>query len=154
MRGVTINIKLYFIKSMRIITLIIIHCSAVRPWQESGFREIDLWHRQKGWKYGCGYHYIIRRDGSVEEGRPIEQIGAHCLYRNDHSIGIVYEGGLDAKGEPADTRTEAQKVAMRELLERLHSEFPKAVIAGHNVFNPMKACPCFNAMREYADLQP
>ena len=37
--------------------------------------------------------------------------------------------------------------------ERLHREFPKAVIAGHNVFNPMKACPCFNAMREYADLQ-
>ena len=139
---------------MRIINLIIIHCSAVRPWQESGFREIDRWHRQRGWKYGCGYHYIVRRDGSVEEGRPLELIGAHCQYRNDHSIGICYEGGLDAEGKPADTRTEAQKVAMRELLVRLHSEFPKAVIAGHNVFDPMKACPCFNAMREYSDLQP
>ena len=124
---------------MRIITLIIIHCSAVGPGQVSGFREIDRWHHQRGFKYGCGYHKIIRRDGTIEEGRPLEMIGAH---------------GLDTAGNPADTRTEAQKVAMRQLLEDLHEQFPKAVIAGHNVFNPMKACPCFNAMREYADLQP
>ena len=120
----------------------------------SGFREIDRWHRQRGFKYGCGYHYIIRRDGTVENGRPLEMIGAHCLNRNQHSIGICYEGGLDANKKPADTRTEAQKMAMRQLLEQLHEQFPKAVIASHNVFTPMKACPCFNAMREYADLQP
>lgn len=139
---------------MRIITLIIIHCSAVCPGQVSGFHEIDQWHRQRGFKYGCGYHKIIRRDGTIEEGRPLEMIGAHCLHRNDHSIGICYEGGLDANGKPADTRTPQQKKALRELLQQLHEQFPKAVIAGHNVFNPMKACPCFNAMREYADLQP
>lgn len=139
---------------MRIITLIIIHCSAVRPWEQSGFREIDLWHRQRGWKYGCGYHFIVRRDGSIEDGRPLEMIGAHCLNHNNHSIGICYEGGLDVAGRPADTRTEAQKVTMRQLLERLHRQFPNAVIVGHNVFEPMKACPCFNAMREYSDLQP
>ena len=139
---------------MRIITLIIIHCSAVRPWEQSGFREIDLWHRQRGWKYGCGYHFIVRRDGSIEDGRPLEMIGAHCLNHNNHSIGICYEGGLDVAGRPADTRTEAQKVTMRQLLERLHRQFQNAVIVGHNVFEPMKACPCFNAMREYSDLQP
>ena len=139
---------------MRIITLIIIHCSAVRPWEQSGFRDIDIWHRQRGFKYGCGYHYIIRRDGSIENGRPLEMIGAHCLNHNKHSIGICYEGGLDAAGEPADTRTEAQKVSMRQLLERLHGQFPNAVIVGHKVFDPMKACPCFNAAVEYSDLQP
>ena len=138
---------------MRIITLIIIHCSAVPPYQESGVREIDLWHRQRGWKYGCGYHYVVRRDGSIETGRPLEMVGAHCLHHNSHSIGICYEGGLDMAGRPDDTRTEAQKKAMRELLECLHRRFPKAVIAGHNMFNPMKACPCFDAI-EYADLQP
>lgn len=138
---------------MRIITLIIIHCSAVRPEQESGRREIDLWHRQKGWKNGCGYHYIVRRDGTVEEGRPLEMVGAHCMNHNKHSIGICYEGGLDANGASADTRTEAQKTALRALLERLHGQFPKAIIVGHNVFDPMRRCPCFNALREYADLQ-
>ena len=138
---------------MRTITLIIIHCSAVKPWQESGVREIDRWHRAKGWK-SCGYHYVVRRDGTVEVGRTVEEVGAHCLNRNRHSIGICYEGGLDAEGRPADTRTETQKKALRELLQQLHAQFPRAIIAGHNVFNPMKACPCFNAMDEYRDMQP
>ena len=137
---------------MRVITLIIIHCSAVRPGQQSGFREIDLWHRQRGWKNGCGYHFIVRRDGSVETGRPIEMVGAHCVNHNKHSIGVCYEGGLDAKGEPADTRTPEQKTALRELLKRLHLQYPKALILGHNVFNPTKDCPCFDAQAEYGEL--
>ncbi len=139
---------------MRIISFIIIHCSAVLPWQKSGVAEIDLWHRARGWKNGCGYHFVVPRDGTIETGRPLEMIGAHCKDRNRHSIGICYEGGLDAEGRPADTRTVAQKHAMRELLERLHAQFPKAFIMGHNVFNPMKACPCFDAAAEYHDLQP
>ena len=139
---------------MRIITLIIIHCSAVGPGQQSSAADIDRWHRQRGWKNGCGYHYVIRRDGSIETGRPLAMVGAHCLNHNKHSIGICYEGGLDIHGQPADTRTEAQKAAMRQLLEQLHARFPKAIITGHNVFNPMKACPCFDASAEYKDLQP
>ena len=139
---------------MRIITLIIIHCSAVRPFQQSGVVEIDRWHRQRGWKNGCGYHFVIRRDGSIETGRPLDMVGAHTLHHNKHSIGICYEGGLDTEGRPADTRTPEQRTAMRQLLEHLKADYPKAVIAGHNVFDPMKACPCFNAIHEYADLQP
>lgn len=139
---------------MRIITLIIIHCSAVRPNKEYGVRDIDKDHRKRGWKYGCGYHYVVRRDGTIETGRPLEMVGAHCLHHNRHSIGICYEGGLDAKGKHADTRTDAQKKAMRELLERLHQQFPKAMIVGHNAIDSTRGCPCFNAQQEYADLQP
>lgn len=139
---------------MRNISFIIIHCSAVRPGQRSNVEDIDRWHRAHGWKNGCSYHFVVLRDGTIETGRPLEMIGAHCKDRNRHSIGICYEGGLDAEGRPADTRTEAQKRAMRELLERLHVQFPKAFIMGHNVFNPMKACPCFDAAAEYHDLQP
>ena len=139
---------------MRKITLIILHCSAVKPQQVSGFREIDRWHRQRGFKNGCGYHYIVRRDGSIENGRPLEMVGAHCQNHNQHSIGICYEGGLDANGKPADTRTDAQKTAIRQLIERLHKQFPKALVTGHNVFNPMKACPCFDAVKEYNENTP
>ena len=96
---------------------------------------------------------MIRRDGTVETGRPLEIIGAHCQNRNRHSIGICYEGGLDAEGCAADTRTASQKRAMRTLLEALHAQFPKALVMGHNVFNPMKACPCFDAANEYRDVQ-
>lgn len=137
---------------MRTITLIIIHCSAVRPWQRSSAADIDRWHRERGFQNGIGYHYVVRRDGTVEKGRPLEMVGAHCENHNRHSIGVCYEGGLDAAGKPADTRTEAQKVALRKLLLQLHARFPKAIIAGHNVFNPMKACPCFDAVKEYKDL--
>lgn len=139
---------------MRFINHIIIHCSAVRPWQKSSVEDIDRWHRARGWKNGCGYHYVIRRDGTIELGRPLEMVGAHCQYYNRHSIGICYEGGLDEQGRPADTRTVAQKAAMRSLLEQLHADYPKAVIVGHNVFNTTKACPCFNALAEFTDLQP
>lgn len=138
---------------MRSITLIIIHCSAVRPWQQSSAKIIDEWHKEKGWK-GIGYHYVVRRDGSIELGRPLEQPGSHCVGHNRYSIGICYEGGLDAAGKEVDTRTPEQRVTLRELVTKLHQRFPKAVIVGHHDLNHSKCCPCFDAVNEYRDLQP
>ena len=135
--------------------MLIIHCSAVRPDQTSSVAQIDSWHRQRGFHLGVGYHYVIRRDGTIEPGRPEWMVGAHCVNHNAHSIGICYEGGLDIRGQPADTRTEAQKAAMRTLLEDLHARYPHAVILGHRDLNPEKDCPGFeNVAKEYADLQP
>ena len=94
---------------MRIISLVIIHCSAVRPDQTSSAAQIDTWHRKRGFHLGIGYHYVVRRDGQIEPGRPEYMVGAHCKNHNAHSIGVCYEGGLDIRGQPADTRTEAQK---------------------------------------------
>ena len=140
---------------MRTITLLILHCSAVRPDQQSSVAQINTWHHQRGFHLGIGYHYVVRRDGSVETGRPEYLVGAHCLNHNAHSIGICYEGGLDIRGQPADTRTAAQKASLRTLLEDLHRRYPKALIVGHHDLNPQKACPCIeNVAREYADLQP
>jgi N-acetyl-anhydromuramyl-L-alanine amidase AmpD len=77
-------------------------------------------------------------------------VGAHCKNHNAHSIGVCYEGGLDIRGQPADTRTEAQKAALRLLLEDLHRRYPQARIVGHHDLNPYKACPCIeNVAREY-----
>ena len=140
---------------MRVITLLIIHCSAVKPDQTSSVAQIDTWHRQRGWKFGIGYHYVVRRNGEIEHGRPEWMIGAHCLNHNAHSIGICYEGGLDARGQPDDTRTAEQKASLRRLLEDLHRRYPRALIVGHHDLDPKKACPCIpNVAREYVDLQP
>ena len=80
-------------------------------------------------------------------------VGAHCVNHNAHSIGICYEGGLDIRGQPADTRTEAQKAAMRRLLEELHERYPRAMILGHRDLNPAKDCPGYKGVaKEYADL--
>ena len=139
---------------MRRITLIIIHCSAVRPDQMSSAAQIDTWHRQRGFHLGIGYHYVIRRDGEIEAGRPEYMVGAHCKNHNAHSIGVCYEGGLDARGQPTDTRTEAQKKTLLSLLKTLKLDYPRALIVGHHDLNPQKACPCFDVQAEYADLQP
>lgn len=80
-------------------------------------------------------------------------IGAHCLNHNRHSIGICYEGGLDANGNPTGTRTEAQKESMLNLLTELKKQHPNALIVGQKTFSN-KACPCFDAAKEYQDLQP
>ena len=136
--------------------MIVIHCSAVGPDQTSSAAQIDSWHRKDNhWKLGIGYHYVIRRDGTIESGRPEWMVGAHCVNHNAHSIGVCYEGGLDIRGQPDDTRTENQKAAMRWLLRQLHRSYPKAVIVGHHDLNPQKDCPCIkNVAHEYADLQP
>ena len=139
---------------MRVITLIVIHCSAVRPNQTSSAKDIEKWHKDRGFKC-IGYHYVVRRNGEIEPGRPEWRIGAHCVNHNAHSIGICYEGGLDIRGQPADTRTAEQKAALRRLLEDLHQRYPRALIVGHHDLNPAKKCPCIpNVAHEYADLQP
>lgn len=133
---------------MRRISLIIIHCSGVRPRQQSSAKQIDRWHRQLGWN-GIGYHYVIRRNGMVERGRPETVVGAHCRGHNLHSIGVCYEGGLDAGGKPCDTRTEAQKQSLLQLLKELRGRYPQAIILGHKQLCRIKECPCFDAAREY-----
>lgn len=128
---------------MRTITLIIIHCSATPEGRSLSFEECRRDHIMHRHFRDIGYHFYITRDGTVHDGRPIEKVWAHCEGHNSHSIGICYEGGLDANGKPADTRTEAQRKALKSLVERMHRLFPKALIVGHHDLNPRKACPCF-----------
>ena len=140
---------------MRQITLIILHCSAVRPDQTSSAAQIDTWHRRRRFKLGIGYHYVVRRDGQIEPGRPEYMVGAHCLNHNAHSIGVCYEGGLDIRGQPADTRTAEQKASLRRLIADLHRRYPRALIVGHRDLNPQKDCTSIeHVAKEYADLQP
>ena len=89
---------------MRKIHLIVIHCSATRADKELTAFDLDTMHRRRGFN-GTGYHYYIRKDGTTLITRPVERIGAHAKGFNAESIGICYEGGLDCRGRPADTRT-------------------------------------------------
>lgn len=139
---------------MRKITLIVVHCSANRKGSALRLADVDRYHRSLGWS-GCGYHYVIPTDGIIESGRPEEVVGAHSRNHNRHSIGVCYIGGLSADGSmPEDTRTEAQKRALRGLLATLHATYPEALIVGHRDLNPHKVCPCFDAAGEYRQMQP
>lgn len=131
---------------MRKITEIILHCSATIEGKDYTVADIDRWHKARGWK-GIGYHFVIYRDGSVHRGRPLEQIGAHCLNHNAHSIGICYIGGLDANKKAKDTRTPEQRTALRALVAELQLRFPGTTVHGHSEF-ANKACPCFDVRED------
>ena len=81
---------------MRQIKYIIIHCSATAEGKDFGAKDIDRWHRARGWN-GIGYHYVIRLDGTIEKGRDVSKVGAHCAGVNSISVGVCYIGGLAAE---------------------------------------------------------
>lgn len=132
---------------MRKITKIILHCSATPEGRDYTVEQIRQWHtlpkpKGNGWK-DIGYHYVVYRDGSVHKGRPVEQIGAHTSGHNANSIGVCYIGGCAADGKtPKDTRTTAQKEALRQLVADLQAQYPEATVHGHYEF-ANKACPSF-----------
>lgn len=136
---------------MRKINEIIVHCAATPEGKNFKAADIDRWHRER--KMKCiGYHYVVDLDGTVEPGRPENEIGAHCLEHNQNSIGVCYVGGLAADGKtPKDTRTAAQKEALLALLKKLRAKYPKASIHGHRDF-AAKACPSFDATTEYKNI--
>lgn len=135
---------------MRDIKEIIIHCAATPEGKNFTVKDIDVWHKARGFK-GIGYHYVIYLDGSIHAGRPESEIGAHCKGYNKTSIGICYIGGIDKMGKPKDTRTKEQKEAFIKLIKDLKSRYPKAKVYNHNKF-ANKACPSFDAEKEYANI--
>lgn len=126
---------------MRKIEKIILHCTATPEGREVTVADVTAWHKERGFRT-IGYHYLVYLDGTVVRGRREEEIGAHCLGQNAGSIGVCYVGGLDSRGNPKDTRTAAQRVALRNLVEGLQRRYPHATLHGHNEF-AAKACPCF-----------
>lgn len=131
---------------MRNINEIIVHCSATPEGRNVTVKDIDTWHRQRGFRC-IGYHYVIYLDGSVHIGRPESQVGAHCLGHNSHSIGVCYIGGVAKDGKtPKDTRTDAQKESLIKLIKELKAKYPKATVHGHREY-ANKACPSFDVQK-------
>lgn len=137
---------------MRKINKIIIHCSATPEGRDVKIETIRSWHiKNNHWK-DIGYHYVIELDGSIHKGRDESVVGAHCSGQNANSIGVCYVGGVGKDGKtPKDTRTDAQKQSLIELLKSLKAKYPAAAVYGHRDF-AAKACPSFDAKKEYAKL--
>lgn len=148
----------------RKIDLIVIHCTASRCTSDLTPTALEREHCTQKMSQ-CGYHFYIRKNGIIHPMRPLSIIGAHVKGHNSNSIGIAYEGGLNARGIPTDTRTPEQRSALRALLHDLRSNFPNARILGHRDLSPdlnnngiiesceyIKQCPCFDAIPEYADI--
>lgn len=83
----------------REITEVIVHWTETSTNKNIGSEEINGWHLAAGLD-GLGYHYVIRRDGSLQRGRPSNIVGQHTPSRDEKSIGIVFVGGVNV---PSDT---------------------------------------------------
>lgn len=139
------------------INYITVHCSATRPNQDLTADDIRRWHVEgNGWS-DIGYHFVIRRAGLVENGRPISRQGAHVSGHNAGNIGICLVGGLNMESQPENNFTPEQFAALRSLISDLLLDFPDADVKGHRDWSPdldgdgvveehewLKACPCFD----------
>jgi len=139
---------------MRKINKIIVHCTATQESKDVSLDEVRRWHLKRGWR-DIGYHFLIQRDGTVEEGRPIEQSGAHTKGHNWDSIGVAYVGGVEDEKKKdkwiaKDTRTPEQKDSLVDLLCQLKDAYG-GTIYGHNNYSS-KSCPCFDAKLEYQNI--
>lgn len=137
---------------MRNIKYIAVHCTATS--QKTSISAIQsYWRKQLGWKMP-GYHFIILPDGTAAQLLPIEEVSNGVKGFNSVLINIAYLGGVDAKNKPLDNRTPQQKATLLELLKKYKKQFPKAIIQGHRDFpNVKKACPSFDAKKEYQSLK-
>ena len=135
---------------------IIVHCSATKEGVWVDAKDIDGWHKARGWS-GVGYHRVIRLDGSVEQGRPYTKRGAHVAGNNTNTIGICMIGGLDEFGTPKNTFTDEQFHALMAEIINIRTFCNISQIKGHRDFSPdlngdglitpdewVKQCPCFD----------
>lgn len=133
---------------MRTIKKIVIHCTGTKA--DATIESIkNYWKNELKWK-NAGYHYIIDRFGNITQLTNDEQIANGASGYNNESIHVAYVGGLFRKNEYIDTRTLKQKYALNILINQLHIKYKDAEILGHNqLTNVNKACPCFDAKKEY-----
>lgn len=158
-------------QNIKDIDLLVIHCSATKETQDYTFDQLITDHKARGFDT-CGYHVFIRKSGIIYRGRPFDVVGAHAAPHNTLSIGICYEGGLDKKGRPKDTRTDAQKEQILNIIFDVLKEVrlaggntKKIRIVGHRDLSPdlnkdgeitpeewIKSCPCYDCQEEYKDI--
>ncbi len=136
---------------MRTIKHIVIHCTATSPKTKVSSIQ-NYWKRHLGWRMP-GYHFIVLPNGNFERLLDVSQVSNGVKGYNAHAIHISYIGGVSQKGNPLDTRTQAQKATLLQLIKLCKTRHPNAEILGHRDFPGVrKACPSFDAKNEYKHL--
>jgi len=127
----------------RPITRLVVHAADTYASMDIGVEEIRRWHLERDFS-DVGYHRVIRRDGTVENGRNDELPGAHAYGFNADSLAVCLVGGKGDDGRPECNFTRKQLVSLRGVLYAWSKAYPDAVICGHNELTDAKACPTFS----------
>lgn len=145
---------------------LVVHCSATQAKSDIGVKELRAMHLKRGFR-DVGYHYVIRRDGTLETGRTETTVGAHVEGYNVGSLGICMVGGLLPNGKTDfNAFTRSQYETLADLLGKLTKKYPKAKVLGHRDLSPdlnkdgkitrgewMKDCPTFDVVPWWAAIQ-
>lgn len=129
---------------------ITIHCADTKPSMDIGVDDIRKWHLARGWS-DVGYHLVIKRNGLLQPGRPLNKQGAHVGSHNRNNIGICLVGGMSEDGKPEDNFTNLQWDALRDLISELSGNYgiKEENILGHRDWpGTGKACPCFDVKQK------
>jgi N-acetylmuramoyl-L-alanine amidase len=130
---------------------IVVHCSDTYERMDIGAKVIKKWHTEENGWADIGYHVVIRRDGTRELGRAMDQVGAHVKGFNSCSVGVCLVGGKGDDGKACNNFTKSQFDALWETIQILKMHYPKAEVVGHRDLNVGKECPSFDAKRWYAE---
>lgn len=129
-------------------TALFVHAADTPSTMDIGWKEIHQWHvKDNGWA-AIGYHVVIRRDGTIEAGRPLDAVGAHVASRNSDSIGICLIGGKGKFSgmDPEAHYTKDQLVSLVAVLKDLQAQYPGTEVLGHRNADPGKQCPSFDVL--------
>jgi N-acetyl-anhydromuramyl-L-alanine amidase AmpD len=137
---------------------IVVHGAWTPPDVDIGAQDIREWHLDKGWD-DIGYHFVIRRDGHVERGRPWDLVGAHTRGSNEISVAICLAGGKEPRQPTGAGRWEfnytyAQLDILKRLIDALLLQYPGAEVVGHRDLDGRRACPGFDVKAWWSQLIP
>ena len=120
-----------------------IHCAATPEGRNNTAADVSRWDVER---FGqVSYHWVVELDGNKVRTLPDSQRGAHVARANTGNIGVCYIGGCDKAMKPKDTRTPAQREALRTLVRTYQERYPGIIVRGHNEWPGVKkACPSFD----------
>ena len=122
---------------------IVIHCTQTPADMDVDVEKVTQWHKQRGFDT-IGYHYLIKRDGTLQLGRDEDVVGAHAVAVNGTSIGICMIGGSNKNGDWENNFLPEQFDTLKQIVETLKDKYNIERIIGHYEVDDVKKCPSFN----------
>ena len=122
---------------------IVIHCTQTPPNMDVDVAKVTEWHTQRGFDT-IGYHYLIKRDGTLQVGRDEDVVGAHAVAVNGTSVGVALVGGGTVDMGWENNFTPVQFETLKSIIIKLKDKYNIEKIIGHYQVDDKKECPSFD----------
>ena len=122
---------------------IVIHCTQTPPDMDVDVEKVTQWHKERGFDT-IGYHYLIKRDGTLQEGRQQDEVGAHAVAVNGNSVGVAMAGGGTSSMGWEDNFAPIQFQTLKTIIMKLKKDYEIKKIIGHYQVDDKKECPSFD----------